>query len=487
MILTLKKFVVSLTAVSLLLSPMSTALADSVGVSNDVMNQVVEQNSILLQLKEKFAQIQYRYTLLTENIEVAQKSLDDANEAITNMQAVLASLDSQLADTARQGLNVKSQKESKKMELEKLEKDAEGLSEQLEDQKKAVASLTTLLYVKREVYYDENGVNPVKVLASPNSVSETLQQMTYMKLVEAQNQSEMAKVTELSAELSDKWAQIRVKQGELDALDSKLALELENLETERENQQELLDETVGEKNILEAMLATTDGTEGDLESQMRIYQNNIEMIEQNMIDQGGLLSEEQKATVAQIQADMAATYSSDEASQILELDWPVSPGLGLSAFFRDGGYVAEFGVDHYALDIKQKQGSEIHAPADGVVQNVIFDPNSSRYAYIMIAHRMGVMTVYGHISSPAVAIGDYVTRGQMIGYTGGDPHTVGSGARTTGPHLHFEVWQDGVRVDPLKYLPLDQLDVNQLPAEYMKQIQNALEAQIKNFDSSLGQ
>lgn len=481
MILKLKKFVVGLTAVSLLLCPVSEVFAEA---SGDVMNQVVEQNSILLQLKEKLAQIQYRYTLLKDNVDTAKQNLEDSTAAITNMQAVLANLDAQIKDTGRQGLNVKSQKESKKMELETLEKDAEGLSEQLEDQKKAVASLTTLLYVKRDVYYDDNGgINPVKVLASPDTVSETLQKMTYMKLVEAQNQTEMAKVTDLSSALAGKWDEIRVKQGELDSLDSKLTTDLANLKNERDNQQALLDETMGEKNILEAMLATTDGTEGDLESQIRIYQSNIDMIEKNLTEQGGLLSDDQKTTVAHIQEDMAASYSTEEASQFLQLDWPVSPALGISAFFRDGGYVALFGVDHYAVDIRQKQGSEIHAPADGVVQNVIFDPNSTRFAYIMIAHRMGVMTLYGHISSPAVAIGDYVTRGQLIGYTGGDPHTIGSGARTTGPHLHFEVWQDGVRVDPLKYLPLDQLNMKDLPAEYMQQIQNALEAQIKNFSS----
>ena len=42
-----------------------------------------------------------------------------------------------------------------------------------------------------------------------------------------------------------------------------------------------------------------------------------------------------------------------------------------------------------------------------------------------------------------------VLRGQVLGKTGAMPGTPGAGVRTTGPHLHFEVWQDGVRVDPL--------------------------------------
>lgn len=484
----MKKTLTILLTVSLLLAPMvPVRAAYDQGVNGEVMNQVVEQNSILLQLKQKLAQIQYRYTLLKDNLNVAKKNLDESTEAITNLEAVVANLDTQLKDTQRQGINVKSQKEAKKMELEKLEKDAAGLSEQVDQQKKIVAGMMQLLYVKRGSYYDDQGVNPVKVLASPGSVSETLQQVTYLNLMEAQNQVEMKKMTDLSKQLSGDWDAIRTKQSELDNLDSKLATDLTNQQIERDAQQDLLDETRGEKAILEAMLSTTDNTQGDLESQIRIYQNNITMIEDGLASQNLLLSDDQKATVEQIQNDMAQSYSSDEASQALQLDWPVSPSMGITAFFHDPGYQATFGMDHYAVDIRQKQGSEIDAPADGVVQNVVFDPNSTRFAYIMIAHRMGVMTLYGHISSPAVAIGDYVTRGQLIGYSGGDPHTVGSGARTTGPHLHFEVWQDGVRVDPLQYLRLDQLSTNDLPAEYLQQVQNALKSQIQNFGSALAQ
>lgn len=477
----MRKFTTLLLTISLLLAPAASSFASTGGIFSDTMNAVVEQSSILLQLKEKLAQIQYRYTLLKENLDGAQKNLKETDAAILGMQEVLANLDAQLKDTGRQKLNVKAQKESKKMAMENLEKDAEGLAEQLESQKAVVASLSALLYVKRDVYYNGSTVDPVKVLASPNSVSETLQKMTYLKLVEAQNRDEMAKVTELSGELSEKWAAIRVKQGELDSLDGKIAQDLMDLQRERAHQQELLDETVSEKNILEAMLATTGTTEGDLESQIRIYQSNIEMIERGLVEQGGLLSEEQKLTVAQIQADMAVGTSPEDASKILKLEWPVPLSLGISAFFHDGGYQAEFGVDHYALDVKAKQGSEIFAPADGVVQNVVFDPNSTRYAYVMIAHRMGVVTVYGHISAPAVAIGDYVTRGQLVAYSGGAPRSIGSGVRTTGSHLHFEVWQDGTRVDPLQYLPLDQIPMKNMPAEVLKQIQNALESQIKNF------
>ncbi len=62
-----------------------------------------------------------------------------------------------------------------------------------------------------------------------------------------------------------------------------------------------------------------------------------------------------------------------------------------------------------------------------------------------IYHNDTYSTLYAHMSSTAVSTGEYVSKGQVIGYEGntGD---------STGPHLHFEVWQNGTRVNPRPFL-----------------------------------
>lgn len=134
-----------------------------------------------------------------------------------------------------------------------------------------------------------------------------------------------------------------------------------------------------------------------------------------------------------------------------ELDWPVVPALGLSAFFEDAGYKARFGVDHHAVDIPTPQGTPIRAPADGAVAKVSL--NGLGYSFVVLEHEGGLQTIYGHVTDAVVQQGDSVIFGQVIGHTGGTPGTQGAGFLTTGPHLHFAVRVDGALVDPMQYLP----------------------------------
>ncbi len=101
---------------------------------------------------------------------------------------------------------------------------------------------------------------------------------------------------------------------------------------------------------------------------------------------------------------------------------------------------------HGGTDVGASYGTAIWAAGNGTVTTSSDGWNGGWGNYVMINHGGGIQSLYAHMSSRAVSVGQTVSAGQTIGY-------VGSSGRVTGPHLHFEVWVNGSRVDPQSYYP----------------------------------
>jgi murein DD-endopeptidase MepM/ murein hydrolase activator NlpD len=104
--------------------------------------------------------------------------------------------------------------------------------------------------------------------------------------------------------------------------------------------------------------------------------------------------------------------------------------------------------DHKGIDLAAPTGTPVYASADGVIGKAEWF--SSYGNYIQIEHGGEMETRYAHLSGYAVAAGEQVRKGQLIGF-------VGSTGRSTGPHLHYEVRVAGHAVDPTPYMVDTQL------------------------------
>lgn len=122
--------------------------------------------------------------------------------------------------------------------------------------------------------------------------------------------------------------------------------------------------------------------------------------------------------------------------------WPVEGRVTGSFGERIDPFNGE-GAFHMGVDISTSYGHAVIAPADGYVTYV--GPMSGYGRLVVIEHGQGISTRYGHLASFAVAVGQSVRRGDVIGY-------VGQSGRTTGPHLHYEVRIHDVPVNPHKYM-----------------------------------
>jgi murein DD-endopeptidase MepM/ murein hydrolase activator NlpD len=122
--------------------------------------------------------------------------------------------------------------------------------------------------------------------------------------------------------------------------------------------------------------------------------------------------------------------------------WPVQGEISGAFGERVDPFNGE-GAFHRGVDISSSYGHPIFAPADGVVRCAEFVSGYGRM--VMVDHGQGIATRYGHMASFAVTQGQAVNRGQVLGY-------VGLTGRSTGPHLHYEVWVRGAPVNPSRYL-----------------------------------
>lgn len=98
---------------------------------------------------------------------------------------------------------------------------------------------------------------------------------------------------------------------------------------------------------------------------------------------------------------------------------------------------------HKGIDLAAPTGTPVLASADGVIARA--DRSSSYGLVVYIQHGASIETRYAHMSKLAVAEGERVQKGDVIGY-------VGSTGRSTGPHLHYEVRVGNVAVNPIPYM-----------------------------------
>jgi len=152
--------------------------------------------------------------------------------------------------------------------------------------------------------------------------------------------------------------------------------------------------------------------------------------------------------VASLQDDVQSRLQSQDGYEgETSFIWPVHGRI--TALFHDPSYPFRNLFEHAGVDIAVPQGTAIQAAAPGFVARV-YKGQDYGY-YVLIIHANGFATLYAHMSRIDVELDQYVSRGQIIGLSGGRPGTVGAGF-STGPHTHFEIRLNGIPVNPLAYL-----------------------------------
>ena len=204
---------------------------------------------------------------------------------------------------------------------------------------------------------------------------------------------------------------------------------------------------------IEQRKTEVEGTRDQLASEQASL-NTKKTESQNIISQLNSSNSQLASEKEQVAKEMAA--AANEIQRLINesqssgsyvggpLIWPLPGHSYISSYYNEDRNIAGVQDVHTGIDIPASTGTPIVAANSGVVKYVRY--NTTGYGYhLLIDHGDGYYTLYAHTSKILVSAGQTVTKGQTIAL-------VGATGRVTGPHLHFEVYVNKVRTNPLNYV-----------------------------------
>jgi murein DD-endopeptidase MepM/ murein hydrolase activator NlpD len=275
------------------------------------------------------------------------------------------------------------------------------------------------------------------------------------------------------SDLLTRIADLNVAGERATTLKASLNIDLADLQAERQKEQAARLEQIAQRDQLDAQMAQLRSLQAQEETSMSQLQQKIAETQYELArlkTQSAALAQEvtdmlQQQQDAIIAAAMQAVWTqmqiwlqSNNVGQIptssghstqYRFIWPepqsqISQPFGPSTFWFEppyGGY-PHF---HTGIDLVEPFGSPVYAADDGIV--ALVGSSSSGYGnYVVIAHAGGLDTLYGHLSTALVNVGQTVMQGTVVGLEG-------STGNSTGAHLHFELRINQKPVNPAPYLP----------------------------------
>ena len=340
----------------------------------------------------------------------AQAIVDKMGNERDNILAAIQELDTQVSELNEQINSLEAQKVELNDAISVTEVQLENAIAKEEEQYEAMKM--------RIQYAYENGDNSyLDVVFTSSDISSMVNQDEYGEQIYKYDSMLLNELIEIKQEISDTQDTLNDQLAQVQVIEDQL--------TEDRDAVEIMIE--GKETQINNYNASIDG----YNEQIAQYQAGMDDIDAQI---AAIMEERRKqAEAAAVQGlDVPVYYTGGN------FQWPVSSGGTITSTFGP-----RWGTVHQGLDIACPTGTPILAGESGTVIASYY--SSSAGEYIVIDHGDGVATEYMHNSQRLVNVGDYVSRGQVIAYSG-------STGYSTGPHCHFGVRINGVRVDPQPYL-----------------------------------
>lgn len=348
----------------------------------------------------------------------------------------------------------------------------------IEENRKTLLKYLEYVYKKSNNVYDEDKFDNLKsILLNNEDISDVINDLYFKSIIQITWQELIESHKKLVAQLYIEKLELEKNELELKQLRKIAIIDRKVLSDKKEFKERLLTVSKWKQELYETFIQDKIDVEQKVKLQEFTEKVRFEKIQRDILEkydcefvdlsipsnQSVELSDKCRGLNQVLYAEEKLQQSTSFTANFL--DWPVSPKLWISAFYKWANYTNLFGSDHDAIDVVANQWTVITAPADGYVLYAN-EPKIGEYSFLALKHADWYVTVYGHLSQIDVELFDYVRKGQPFAKTGWEYGVKGSWLITTGPHLHFEVFQNEKSIDPLNSLDLSYVNYSNLPDKY---------------------
>lgn len=370
-------------------------------INEDIAEAEKELDSLEDQVADKKA---YADTLM-KKVDLLQDKLDALESNRDELQAQIDAVQKRIDET--------------QVEIDKAEKEVEAKEQEFDGVYEEYCQRLRAMYIS-------GNVSMLEVLLESGDISSILTRAEMVKSVSEQDSATLD-------ELMTKMEEINKERQELADKKIQLGEDKDSLNSRKQELQASIDDYNASKAELNAEVEECNAALKSLSDKQSEVKETIDT------------NEEQKR---QLEAEINNALSGSSSNKPGSDNY--NPGTGQLAYptsYRtiSAGYPNySNGSYHGGVDWPCPTGTAVHAADSGVV--VIAKKLTYSYGqYILIDHGNGLSTLYAHNSSLVVSVGDKVSKGQIIAYSG-------ESGNATGPHVHFEVRLNGTRVNPMSYL-----------------------------------
>jgi len=408
----------------ILLIPMLVADV-SAGSSSEIKSQINDLKDERIAVREQLEELEREQDSNWDSIEEMVAHKDNIDRQIALLYTQIDILNSQIrAQTELIAAN--------QVELDGAEAKLAELNEKNQERIQAME--------------EEGDISFWSVLFKAKSFTELIDQLNMIEEIQQADQRRMSELSEAAAAVMEARAYLAEEKAGLEESRSELTQTQDELDEKRAEADRILAELNADHRALEQMEADYEAEEAELSAQIAAAE--VEYTKALKAEEEARRKAEEERR-RQEEANRKPSGDSGSAEDVER--FPANESWGRPCSWRK--LTSPYGYRthpitgewkfHNGVDLANSMGTPIYAARSGSV--TVATHGKTYGEYVTINHGDGYSSLYAHMTHYVVSKGQYVTKGQLIGY-------MGTSGRSNGPHLHFSIFYNGSSVNPMNYI-----------------------------------